>query len=82
MTIKTNILVVLHWPGQEWWLLLQVMLVSMVWLGMVFEFAQPGLLGMFEPVRWLVWMFEAHWVEGWRGWYWRPPLATLKSWWD
>jgi hypothetical protein len=28
-----GILVVLHWPGQEWWLLLQVMLVSMVWLG-------------------------------------------------
>jgi hypothetical protein len=77
-----GILMVLHWPGQEWWPLLQATSVLMVWLRTACKFAQPGPSGMFEPVRWLEWTFKAHWVEGWRGQFWRPPLAASKSWWD
>jgi hypothetical protein len=60
-----GILVVPHWPGQEWWLLLMAVLVAMVWLGTACEFARLGLLGVFELVWQPEWTFEAHWVDGW-----------------
>ncbi len=51
-------ILMLHWPSQEWWPLLQATSVLMVWLGMVCKFAQPGPLGMFELERWPEWTLK------------------------
>jgi hypothetical protein len=58
------------------------MLVAMVQLGTACEFARLGLLGAFEPARRPEWTFKAHRVDGQRLVGWRPPLATVRSWWD
>jgi hypothetical protein len=77
-----GILVMPHWPGQEWWPLLMAMSVAMVQLGTACKFTRPGPSGAFKPAQQPEWTFKAHQVD--RQWLvgWRPPLAAARSWWD